>query len=131
MSALTQLKLLVNLALIDNVVAEQEKKYIINIGLANGETEQDIESMFNHKQDAIVPQGLSNDEKFNYLFSLVQLMKIDERLYKDEIKYCAQVASKLGYQKEVMFELMLKVSTTMKQAEIDSLRTLISTYLIK
>ena len=58
-------------------------------------------------------------------------MKIDERLYKEEIKYCSQVASKLGYKQEVMFELMLKVSITMKKAEIDSLRQLVSTFLIK
>jgi len=131
MSALAHLKLLVNLALIDDEVAEQEKKYITNIGLANGQSKQDIEYLFSQKHEIIIPDGLSNDEKFDYLVSLVQLMKIDERLYKDEIKYCAQVASKLGYQKEVLVELMLKVSATMKKGEIDSLRDLISTYLIK
>lgn len=131
MSALPQLKLLVNLALIDEEVADREKKYITNIGLANGLSEQDVEYLFNQKHTGIVPEGLSNDKKFDYIFSLVQLMKIDERLYKDEIKYCSQVAAKLGYKQEVMFELMLKVSGIMKKGEIDSLRQLVSTYLVK
>lgn len=131
MSALAQLKLLVNLALIDEEVADREKKYIINIGQANGLSVQDIEYLFNQKHQEIVPQGLTDDKKFDYIFSLVQLMKIDERLYKDEIKYCSQVAAKLGYKQDVMFELMLKVNTIMKKGEIDSLRELISTYLVK
>lgn len=131
MSALPQLKLLVNLALIDEEVADQEKRYITNIGLANGLLVQDIEFLFNQKHEVIVPKGLSDDQKFDYVFSLVQLMKIDERLYKNEIKYCSQVAAKLGYKQEVMFELMLKVSARMNKGEIDSLRQLIATYLVK
>ncbi|HCM76292.1 MAG TPA: hypothetical protein DIS90_07910 [Cytophagales bacterium] len=131
MSALSQLKLLVNLALIDDEVAEREKNYITNIGLANGLSEQDVEYLFNQKHDIIVPDGLTDDQKFDYVFSLVQLMKIDERLYQEEIKYCSRVAAKLGYKQEVMFELMLKVSATMKKAEIEALRQLIATFLVK
>ena len=131
MSALSQLKLLVNLAIIDDEVADREKKYIMNIGMANGLAAQDVEYLFNQKHQVIVPNGLTNDQKFDYLFSLVQLMKIDERLYKDEIKYCSKVASKLGYKQEVMFELMIKISTSMQEAEIASLRQLISTFLVK
>lgn len=131
MSALSQLKLLVNLALIDEEVADQEKQYITNIGVANGLATQDVEYLFNQSHEVIVPDGLSDDQKFDYIFHLVQLMKIDERLYKNEIKYCSQVAAKLGYQQEVMFELMLKVSASMKKGEIDSLRPLISSYLVK
>ena len=131
MSALSQLKLLVNLALIDEEVADREKQYITNIGMANGLTKQDVEYLFNQNHDVIIPDDLSNDQKFDYIFSLVQLMKIDERLYKNEIKYCSQVAAKLGYQQDVMFELMLKVSSTMQQAEINKLRFLVEGYLMK
>ncbi len=131
MSALPQLKLLINLALIDSEVAEKEKKYISNIGVANGLSMQDVEFLINQNHEVIVPEGLSDDQKFDYLFSLVQLMKIDERLYQNEIKYCSQVAAKLGYKQEVMFELMLKVSSSMKKAEIESLRQMIATFLVK
>ena len=131
MLALSQLKLLVNLALIDEEVADREKQYITNIGVANGLSKQDVEYLFNQKHDVIIPDGLSNDKKFDYIFSLVQLMKIDERLYQKEIKYCSQVASKLGYQQDVMFELMLKVSSTMRQAEVVKLRFLVEGYLME
>lgn len=131
MSALPQLKLLINLALIDNEVAEKEKRYITNIGVANGLSKQDVEFLINQNHEVIVPDELSDDQKFDYLFSLVQLMKIDERLYQNEIKYCSQVAAKLGYKQEVMFELMLKVSASMKKAEIESLRQMVATFLVK
>lgn len=131
MSAHSQLKLLVNLALIDEEVVDRERKYITNIGIANGLSEHDVDYLFNQNHEIIVPDGLSDDQKFDYLFSLVQLMKIDERLYKNEIKYCSQVASKLGYKQEVIFELMLKVNAVMKKGEIDSLRQWVSTFLVK
>lgn len=129
MPALSQLKLLVNLALIDGEVAEREKNYIINIGSANGIAPEEVTSLFDAKHHESIPENLADDRKFDYIFSLVQLMKVDERLYKDEIKYCSHVASKLGYSEEVLFELMLKVGATMKQAEIDSLRELVASYL--
>lgn len=130
MSARSQLKLLVNLALIDGQVADRERKYITNIGIANKLDEGEIAQLFEKEHETVIPKNLSKDQKFDYLFSLVQLMKIDERLYKEEIKYCSQVASRLGYKQEVMFELMLKVSASMKQVEIDSLRQLVTSFLV-
>jgi len=122
---------LVNLAQIDNEVQNEERKYIMNIGVANGLSGQDVEYLFSQTHKMIIPKGLTDDQKFDYLFSLVQLMKIDERLYKEEIKYCAKVATKLGYKQEVMFELMLKVSGTMKKSEIEALRQMVSTFLVQ
>jgi hypothetical protein len=107
--ALPQLKLLINLARIDGAVAEREQKYIANIGLANGIPTEAIAPLFDQDHKIIIPSNLTPDQKFEYIFSLVQLMKIDERLYQEEIRYCSKVASKLGYDESVMFELMLHV----------------------
>ena len=84
--ALPQLKLLINLARIDGDVAERERKYVSNIGLANGIPMEDITPLFDQSHELIVPSDLSKDERFNYIFSLIQLMKSDERLYKEEIR---------------------------------------------
>lgn len=130
MAVLAQLKLLVNLALIDGAVAERERIYITNIGVANGLRGEEVTKLFDQKHDVIVPKDLTDDQKFDYLFSLVQLMKIDQRLYQEEIRFCSKVASNLGYQQEVMFELMLKVkSVAMQPNEIDLLRKLTAGYL--
>ncbi len=75
---------------------------------------------------------LTNQQKFNYIVSLVQLMKIDERMYKEEIQYCSHIAKTLGYDQQVMFELMLHVkSVPMSDEELTSLFQLTEKYLQK
>jgi len=129
--ALEQLKLLVNLARIDGDVAERERKYISNIALANNVATTDILPLFEKNHEVVVPADLTADQRFSYIFSLVQLMKIDERLYKDEIQYCSKVASKLGYDENVMFELMLHVRSAMASGEMQVLKRLAEKYLKK
>ena len=130
MAVEAQLKLLINLARIDGTVAEREQQYITNIGLANGLSQEHMQQLLSQRHEVIVPHDLNDKEKFDYILSLVQLMKIDGRLYEDEIKYCSKVASRLGYQEEVMFELMLSVkSAVMESNEVEALRSLTSKYL--
>ncbi|HEX8060749.1 MAG TPA: TerB family tellurite resistance protein [Cyclobacteriaceae bacterium] len=126
---LNQLKHLINLAHIDGGVGEKEEKYIYNIGAANGVSVDTIRPLLSSSHDTIVPTDLTNDQKFDYIFSLVQLMKIDERLYKEEIRYCSKVASKLGYNQNVMFDLMLHVRSVMKENEMEELKKLTAKYL--
>jgi hypothetical protein len=127
--AIPKLKLLINLARIDGEVADKERKFISNIGLANGISSEDISPLFNTDHEVIIPSTLNDDERFDYIFSLVQLMKIDQRLYKEEIRYCSKVASKLGYDQTVTFELMLHVREVMESNELESLKKLTAKYL--
>lgn len=129
MALLEQLKLLVNLSRIDGDMAEREKNYITNIGKANGFPESSVSTLFYNSHEIIIPNDLTADQKFNYIFSLVQLMKIDERLYKEEIKFCSSIAAKLGYSKEAMFELMLNVKSVVDDNERKTLQQLTEKYL--
>jgi uncharacterized tellurite resistance protein B-like protein len=132
MALLAQMKLLINLARIDGEVAERERQYIRNIGSANAFSEEETETFFDQRHDLIVPDDLKDDQKFEYIFSLVQLMKIDERLYKEEILFCSKIAAKLGYNELVMFDLMLHVrSASMSHDEITALKKLTEKYLQK
>jgi hypothetical protein len=127
---LSQLKLLVNLAQVDGKVADKEKNYIINIARANGIYPDQILPLFEKEHDVIVPEGMNADQKFEYIYNLVQLMKIDERMYQEEIRFCSSIATKLGYDQDVLFELMLHVKTTgMEKSEIEELKKLTSKYL--
>jgi hypothetical protein len=132
MDPLTQMKLLVNLAQADGKIAEREKNYIVNIGRANGLFPDQITPLLKKEHEVIVPDNLTPDEKFECIYTLVQLMKIDERMYQEEIRYCSSIAVKLGYDQEVLFELMLHVkSTTQKPQEITELKKLTSKFLKK
>lgn len=130
MEKLSQIKLLINLARIDGEVAEKERAYIYTIGGANGISESVIKPLFNQDHEIIVPTKLTKDQKFDYIFSLVQLMKIDERLYKNEIQYCAKITSKLGYSQDALFDLMLHVkATALSPDEVEALKKLITKHL--
>jgi uncharacterized tellurite resistance protein B-like protein len=130
MIVLEQLKLLVNLARIDGDMSVKERSHIVNIGKAHGFPESSVETLFYSSHEAIITKELTADQKFTYIFNLVQLMKLDERLYEEEIKFCASTATKLGYKPEVMFELMLKVkSTEMTLEEKTALQKLSANYL--
>ena len=130
MSALSQMKLLISLAQIDGNVGDHEKNYIVNIGRANGIYPDQILPLFETRHKLIVPKDLNADEKFDYIFSLVRLMKIDERMYKEEILFCSKISATLGYDQQVMFDLLLHVkSAAMADDEISTLRKLTEKYL--
>ena len=130
MAALNQMKLLISLAQIDGTVAPRERNYIINIGRANNFYPDQIVPLFDQRHNLIIPEDLPDDQKFQYLFSLVQLMKIDERMYREEIMFCSKIAATLGYDQQVMFELLLHVkSVTMTEEEMAELKKLVQKYL--
>ena len=126
MPALSQMKLLISLAQIDGKVAERERNYIINIGRANGLYPDEVMPLFDQRHELIIPDGLTDDEKFNYIFSLIQLMKIDERMYREELLFCGKIAASLGYRSEVLFDLLLHVrSFEMSDTEMAALRAMV------
>lgn len=130
--AMAQLKLLINLAQIDGEVAELERQYIINIGKANRIYKNHVLPLLEMRHPLIVPSDLTDDQKFNYIFSLVQLMKIDGKSYKEEILFCSKIASKLGYQKEVMLDLLQHVSAEdITDFQLEDLKRLTEKYLLK
>lgn len=49
--------------------------------------------------------GLSETQKFEILYLMIQLMKVDGQVFKSEIEFCEKAAEKLGYRKEVIREL--------------------------
>jgi uncharacterized tellurite resistance protein B-like protein len=123
MSAITHVKLLVNLARIDGEVDQKELSYVVSIAKANGISHADVALLIGQDHEVIIPASLTDEQRFEYIFSLVQLMKIDERLFENEIRYCSKVASKLGYDQGVMFDLMLNVkSIAMEKNDIENLR---------
>jgi hypothetical protein len=129
---MTQLKLLINLAQIDGEVAEREKQYILNIGKAHRIYANHVIPMLEKRYPIIIPDNLTADEKFEYIFSLVQLMKIDGKNYKEEILFCSKIAARLGYEQGVMLDLLHHVSASvMPEAQLDELKKLTEKYLVK
>lgn len=128
----THLNLMVQLARVDGVVVQDEIDLIKQIGEANGMSSDEISACFEDPSLIENLDHLTDDEKYEYLYNIVQLMKIDGRLYKEEIRFCAKLVSNLGYDEEVLLELMLKIySDPNISADKVTLKSTIQQYLKK
>ncbi|MBN8578513.1 MAG: TerB family tellurite resistance protein [Cyclobacteriaceae bacterium] len=104
-----QLNVLINLAASDSSVGEKEAKVIHMIGKANGISREEIDNMMKSPKPIGDLSAFSEDQKFENLYHLIQLMKADGQVFKSEIHFCEQVAEKLGYKKGVVGELSSRI----------------------
>jgi len=100
-----ELNILINLAASDKNVAEREAKLIHTIGKANGISKEEIDNMLQNPQPIVSFNTLTPDQKFEHLYYLIQLMKMDGQVFRSEIIFCENIAEKLGYKKGVVAEI--------------------------
>jgi len=125
------INILIKLARVDGKVVQEEIDLIHEVGKANGLTPDQINACFDEETPIGELINLPDDQKYELIYSVVQLMKIDGKLYNEEIKFCAKMAAKLGYDEDVLFELMLKIYADPDLcADKDSLKKHIQKYLI-
>ncbi|MEQ9402320.1 MAG: TerB family tellurite resistance protein [Cyclobacteriaceae bacterium] len=123
MSIKSKLSVLVQLANIDGDFAGEEKDLIYMIAKANGITQDEVNNMIDNPEPLPPLSTLSDDDKFEYLYHLVQLMKIDSQVYLSEIKYCEELAEKLGFKKNVISDLSARIySDPMITSNVESLK---------
>ena len=104
-----QLNVLINLAASDLKIGDSEAKTIHIIGKASGLTREEVTSMLERPTPIGNLSGFTEDQKFENLYHLIQLMKSDGQVFKSEMHFCEQVAEKLGYKKQVVAELASKI----------------------
>ncbi len=104
-----QINILINLAASDRNIGEKEAKTIHMIGKANGMTKEEVEQMMKNPAPIGNLSGLSEDQKFENLYHIIQLMKSDGQVFKSEISFCEEIAEKLGYKSQVISELSSKI----------------------
>jgi uncharacterized membrane protein YebE (DUF533 family) len=100
-----ELNVLINLAASDKNVAERESKLIQAIAKANGISKEEVDQMMSNPKPITSITSLTQDEKFEHLYYLIQLMKMDGQVFRSEVVFCEQIASKLGYKKGVVAEI--------------------------
>lgn len=114
----------------DGSVDEIELKLIRNLGAAHGLSEEEVAQIVREPQGEINYQHLTEDERFDYLYNLVHLMKVDGEVYNQEIEFCERIATKLGYRLAAVYEIYPHVHPRVKiPDEIKKLRTKVSKFL--
>ncbi len=109
MSIQSHLSMLIGLAKADDDFADDEKQLIYMVGKANGLSNEEIDELVENPIPMAPISSMSEDEKFEHLYNVVQLMKIDSQVYLSEIKYCEEVAEKLGFKKKVIGALSSRI----------------------
>lgn len=104
-----ELNVLINLAASDGKIEEKEAKLIHSIGKANGLSPEEIDSMIKRPLPITDLTAMTNDEKFEHLYYLIQMMRMDGQVFRTEITFCEKMAEKLGYKKAVVMEIAKNV----------------------
>ena len=108
------LRALIQLSIIDRDFGHPEKSYVYTIGKANRvpevEIDEVVKEVLESKNDQDVNyEGLMTEERFDFLYDIIQLMKIDGEVFLTEIKYCEEAAEKLGYDKKVVKSMASRI----------------------
>ena len=100
-----QLRVLAILANADGEIDDREMQLMEKVGKAHGMSLDEIHAAIESPGTVKDLSDLNDDEKFELLYDVVQLMKIDNKVYNEEIIYCQKIASKLGYPLEAIMEI--------------------------
>jgi uncharacterized tellurite resistance protein B-like protein len=100
--AKSKLNLLINLAASDHTITPNEQKVLAMVGKANGFTPEQINEMLKKPEPIGHLEALTEDQKFEHLFHMIQLMKADGQVFLSEIEFCNSIADRLGYKKGVV-----------------------------
>lgn len=131
MSIKAKLSVLVQLANIDGEFAGEEKDMIYMIGKANGIKQEEIDAMIDNPEPIPPVSTMTEDDKFEYLYHIVQLMKIDSQVYISEIKFCEELAERLGFNRNVISDLSSRIySDPTVTSDVGSLKRTIKKHLI-
>jgi uncharacterized membrane protein YebE (DUF533 family) len=109
MSIKSQISTLIQLAKIDGSFDGEEKMHIKMLAKANGISDEDLQHLIENPEPLPEIGTMTEDDKFEYLYNIVQLMKIDSQVYLSEIKYCEDLAERLGFKKQVISKLSSRI----------------------
>ncbi|MEQ9425174.1 MAG: TerB family tellurite resistance protein [Cyclobacteriaceae bacterium] len=99
------LSILVHLSKADNYLAESESDLIHYIGEQNGLSKEEIEKIIDNPMPIPSFRTLPRQDRFQYLFDIIQMMKIDGKVFSSEINFAEKMALKLGFKPGVVAEL--------------------------
>ncbi|WP_258104334.1 TerB family tellurite resistance protein [Marinoscillum sp. MHG1-6] len=127
-----QLSILVHLSMADDFLAHEESDLIHDIGKKSGLSTDQIEMIIDNPKPVPNLKNLPPDEKFNYLYTVIQLMKIDRKVHQKEIQFCERLAMALGYRPGVVAELSAYIySDPTITTNRDYLRTIADSHLLR
>jgi uncharacterized tellurite resistance protein B-like protein len=97
-----QLNILIQLAVADKHFSDLERDKIFAIAKIKGFSKESVKDLIVNPEPIGSFGALSENQKFEYLYSIIDLMLIDKKIFESEINFCRDIAIKLGFKKNVV-----------------------------
>ena len=97
-----QLNILIQLAEADKHFAKAEREMIFKIAKERNYPEESVNDLIRNPEPIDTLGALSNDQKFDYLLSTIELVFADHNVFESELIFCKNIAIKLGFKKGVI-----------------------------
>ena len=102
------------LAKADGHIDEREMSFIVAVGRKNGMRAGEVRSIVGNAStvDMVLPDN--DSERFDQIFDLVDMMLADGIVDDTEMRFCVDMAEKLGFRQDSVSVLVLKISQGVK-----------------
>jgi uncharacterized tellurite resistance protein B-like protein len=97
-----QLNILIQLAEADKHFAKAERDMIFKIAKDRNFPEESVHNLIRNPEPIDTLGALSNDQKFDYLMTTIELVFADHNVFESEIIFSKNIAIKLGFKKGVI-----------------------------
>ncbi len=105
------------LAKIDGHVDSAEMNYIIAIGKKNGLKQEEVRTLLANAHSAKFELPANDSERFDQIYDLVEMMLADGIVDDNEMDFCVEMASKLGFKEAIVGVLVRKISLGVKDGQ--------------
>ncbi len=105
----SHLRHLVRLAKSDGLLHKDELEYIKSIGEGNGLSPSEIKDIIENPTSVNIVIPTTDDERFDQMFDLVQMMMKDGVVNDEEMEFCEELANRLGFRKVIVGVLVAKL----------------------
>ncbi|QSE96986.1 TerB family tellurite resistance protein [Fulvivirga lutea] len=97
-----QLNILIQLANSDKHFSNLEREKIYEIARMRNFPESEVKNLIINPEPIGSFGALSETQKFEYLYTCIDLMLVDQKIFDSEITFCRDIAIKLGFKQDVV-----------------------------
>jgi len=97
---------LVQLAKADGKISKSESGLLVKIGERNGVSAEEVFEMVDASDDFFYKKPENDEQRFDQLYDLVDMMRIDGEVSPKEVEYTIEIAEKMGIRKAVAWILV-------------------------
>ena len=105
MEAREHISILVHMSLNKPEDLHKRREYLYAIGRSKDLTDNEVDYLIEFPDSVPNLETLTEEDTFECLYTCVQFMKYNKKIRRKEVKYCEEIAIRLGYSPQVILEL--------------------------